>query len=275
MDRLPPAGSSPQLFGLLEYLDREQRGGTSYPAARQGQVSQSIASASFVASTQGQLTSTVRNIQRLIAHLRQDLNAICFELDEKHLNFDKPLTRPVGRKRTYTPDDVLNGVYQNKVIYGASAGLDRTSADVRILQFKQVGLISAETAREQLDFLDEKSEEGERIKRENTETVMAAKFYQEASLEDVSKVYMMMDRGVAEAKAISQLMEEKQAAAAAAQAQAAAAPPEGSVAGGGPPPAEGNVAGAAQQQMAFAKGGMPQQNGFQGPPLGQMLGGGR
>jgi hypothetical protein len=270
MDRLPPAGSSPQLFGLLEYLDREQRGGTSYPAARQGQVTQSIASASFVASTQGQLTSTVRNIQRLIAYLRQDMNAIMFELDEKHLNFEKPLTRPVGRKREYKPKETLGGVYQNKVIYGASAGLDRTSADVRILQFRQAGLISGETAREQLDFLDEKSEEGERIKAERAEEVMAAKFFEQASLEDVTKVYTAMQRGVAQAKAIADTLEER-------QAEIAAQPPPG-LPPGPPPGAGGGPLGAEQQQVALARGGRPgppEQNGFQGPPLEEMLAGRR
>ena len=60
--RLSPAGASPQLFNLLGYLDQEQRGGAANPQSRQGQVSQSIASAAFVSSTQGQLTSVVRKV---------------------------------------------------------------------------------------------------------------------------------------------------------------------------------------------------------------------
>lgn len=209
MGRLQPGGSSPQLFNILEYLDREQRAGVSFPAQRQGDVSQSIASASFVASTQGQLTSTVRNIQRLLSSFRETLNYVCFKLDETFLDNPKPLVRPVGKKKQYSPSRDIRGQCDSMVLYGAGAGLDRLNADVRVLQHLGAGLISKETARGQIDYLAQDGEEGDQINREMAESAMAQKFLMEAPWEVVAQAYKKMGEGLSLPDAITAVIEEQ------------------------------------------------------------------
>lgn len=265
MGRLSPAGSSPQLFQVLEYLDREQRSGVAYPAQRQGEVSQSIASASFVASTQGQLTSTVRNCQRLLGSVRKQLNAICFALDERFMDHPKPLLRPVGKKKEYSPSRDIKGQTDSIVSYGAGAGLDRMNADVRVLQHLGAGLISRETAREQIDYLAQDGEEADRINREMAESALTQKFLSEAPWDVIVQVWDEMAKGTSMAEAIATVQKASQAEAAAAQA-------------GGPPGTPGPVPedpSAAEAQLALQKGGgqagAPSQPKLQGPPITSIL----
>src|SRR3990167_7612703 len=106
--RVEPAGAAPQLFALLQLLDSEQRGALASPAARQGQFEGSIGSGSFMNASQGQLSTLVRSIQALIAEMQRQLVSTCMKLDEKYLDFDKPLIRSVQRKSTYKPSRDIN-----------------------------------------------------------------------------------------------------------------------------------------------------------------------
>jgi hypothetical protein len=209
--RLAPAGSSPQLYALLDLLEREQRVGVSYPASRQGEVQQSIASASFVNSTQGQLTSTVRHLQGKLGQLREDLVKISFEYDEEYcfmFTDKKPLFRTVGKKKTYSVKDIPEKP-MTKVIYGAGAGLDRLNADTRVLQHLGAGLISLETAREQIDYVSHDGEEQNRIEKETVQKVMVQKFLEEAPWQLAGKVSEIMDKeGVNLNEAIALVAEE-------------------------------------------------------------------
>jgi hypothetical protein len=211
-----------------------------------------------VASTQGQLTSTVRDIQRLLGAAREDLNTISFKLDEVHLDQEKPLLRPVGRKITYTPKKDIGSFYANKVIYGAGAGLDRLNADVRILQFKGAGMLSAESAGEQIDFISDPVGEQEKVQREAVESAALQKFLQDAPVDQVMSVYLDMNDGDDFPTAVKKTLAEAQAA------QQAAAP--------APVPVEAQ--GPATQQLALQKGAAPGGGApvqFTPPPLENIL----
>jgi hypothetical protein len=247
--RVEPAGQHPQLWHLLDFLDSEQRAGASYPVQRHGEVSQSIASAAFVNSTMGQLTTAVRNIQRLLGALRSDLNYVAYKVDEKYLNFQKPLMRAIGGKKTYTPEKAIDGKYYNMVTYGAGSGLDRANADVRVLQHQGAGIISKETAREQVDFITDPSEEQAKIERETTASALMQKILTEAPVDMTMKLFTLMSKGDNLAEAVEKL-----------QAEAAAAPaqPPGSP----PAAAPGQSTGPADAQAAatsLEKGGVPGQ----------------
>ncbi len=258
--RVAPAASAPQIFNILEYLDREQRGGVGYPSARQGEVTQSIASASFVASTQGQLTSTVRNIQRLISVLRGQLNQICYKLDEAYLDTTKPLLRSIGRKKSYTPSKDISGVYQNQVSYGAAAGLDRQNADVRILQLLGAQIISKEDAREQIDFIDDPRAVEGRVTMEQSEGALLQKLLSEAPLDMLLKLISLQAGGQSLAEAAAALVAE----------QAQQAPP---AAPGGPMMPGMETAGTQPgvEAQGLASGAMPPEAPtFAPPPLEQV-----
>lgn len=282
LGRLVPAGSSPQLFALLEYLEREQRGGVSYPAARQGEVSQSIASASFVASTQGSLTSVVRNLQRLLSFVQEQANVVSFKLDERYLNETKPLAMPVGPKKTYKPSSTIDGQYLNTVIYGAGGGLDRMNADVRVLQHLSAGLISRETAREQIEYLPQDGEENDRIEREMAGSALAQKFLTEAPWDLVAQVYARMDDGRSLAEAIKDVMAQQQQQQEQQQPTSPTLEAEAQTPGPKPTPDSpmeeqlalqkgGGQAGAGPAPAGPAGAGPQAEPTFQGPPIQQVL----
>jgi hypothetical protein len=257
--RVQPAGSSPEVFSLLEFLDREQRAGAGYPAARQGEVNQSIASASFVASTQGQLTTTVKNIQRLLADLRRQLNSISFSMDEMFLNTEKALDYPIGRKRTYKPKADIKGNYKNQVVYGAAAGLDRMQADVRVMQLMSAGIISKQDAREQIDFVNNPEGVENRVDLETTQNIILQKFLSEAPADQMLKLLAFQAQGLNLADALTKL-----------QKEAAAAQPALPAEGAPVPGAEGQP-GAQLQQQQIEKGANPPQPAFAPPPLEQIV----
>ncbi len=171
MRRVAPAQTNPQLFGFMELLDAEQRAQLGFPAARQGNVQQSIVSNAGIQGMQGQYSSLVREVQRMLGDLQEQAGCIAQEVDCKELDFEKPLIRNIGRKRTYTPTKVFGEEgdrYGIEVNYGAGSGLDRVNTDVRLLQLYSAGAISLETLLENVDFISDAPGEIEKRQREET-----------------------------------------------------------------------------------------------------------
>ena len=166
MRRVAPAASAPQIFAILEFLDREQRSAIGYPPARSGDTGKlNIVSGSAIATSQGALTSTVKDLLRLQASMREDIHRASLACDQQHLDFRKRLLRAVDKKRDYTPGKDIAGNYDVRVVYGAGAGLDRLNADVRVLNHFTSGLISDDTARNQIDYLTDPAGEPDRIEK--------------------------------------------------------------------------------------------------------------
>lgn len=154
MRRVAPGGMNPELFSLVEYLDQEERGSLAYPQTRQGTVPQSQGSASFVTSTQGQLTSMVKQSLRALAGVQERGAAAMYAIDETWLDFEKPMCTSVGRKTMYTPSKDIHGERRLKVSYGAGAGLDRLNTDVRLFNAFSAGVISDLKVLEELDYIE-------------------------------------------------------------------------------------------------------------------------
>lgn len=274
MRRVAPAGTSPQLFALLQYLDGEQRGQLAYPAARQGEVSQSIASAAFVESTQGQLSSVVREQQRLLADLRRTITNICFKLDEKYKDEQKPLIRAVNGKQNYKPSAVLQKQYDVKVIHGPAAGIGVLNADVRLLQYKGAGVVSDDTLRSHIpDIVNDPVGESDRIDRETTAKALQQRFLSDPMIpfETIADVLMLQEeKGLPLVQAVMAIRKQQMAAAPAA---APAAP------GQLPGPAAPAETSAAEQALALEKGETPAgpeqlEVEFAPPPMEQIFVGG-
>lgn len=266
--RVAPAPGSPQVFNLLSYLDDAQRGQAAYPSTRQGEVPARADSAAFVASTQGQLTSVVRNIQFLIGDLRKQATTVAMEMDSKELDFKKPLVRPAGKKVLYLPSKDIAGNYEVEVVYGAGAGLDRQSADVRLLQYYGNGAISAETMLENTDFVADPQMEIEKRQREELERVALQRFGSDpsVSLDYLFVVLGLMDEGMDFREAVQAAAEQV-----APQPQV---PQPGEAAPAGPP---GAAPSAPEQQAALEQGQVPQgaptavPAPFSPPPLEQVF----
>jgi hypothetical protein len=223
--RTPPAAPAAAVFGLEQILQNSIQGETVQPPARAGQIPQSQASATFVQSTQGRLTTTIKTIQDGMADLRVQMNTYGMKIDEKWLDSPKPLIRPVQNKRMYTPSKDIDGWYYHTVTFGVGAGIDRMTADQRLLQFLGAKAISLDEVRSQLDFLTDPSSEQEKIDRWQTADVL----FQRLATDPATPVALLAQINIAQSngKSFIEAIEEVQPQLIQLQQQqaAAAAPP--------------------------------------------------
>lgn len=268
IQRVAPAGSNPQLFAVLEYLERQVRANASYPAQRQGEVSQSIASASFVDRTLGQLATTVKQVQRRLAHLRRQLIEVGFSVDRAFLDERKPLLSPYKDRDSYVPSRDIPETYRCRVTYGAGAGLDALNKRAALHQDLAAGIISLEDAREQTDYLIKPGEVAAKRQREQVEEAILQRMVTDPQIgiDTLLRLAALLADGdtVLEAATKMAALEEQ----ARAEQQAAAGtggvlPPEPA-----PPTAEGLAAGAMppEASMVFAP---PPQLAMVRPPQGR------
>lgn len=253
--RVAPAGSDPALFALMNLLDLDQRGSIGYPASRQGEVSQSIASAAFVESSQGQFSSIIKNIQAHEADLRAQTTQTLLKLDVAHLDFEKPLIQAVGKKSAYLPSKDVGDKTAIRVMYGAGAGLSRQNADTRILNLLGARIIDRGTARDNIEFLRDRTDIQDKIEMENAEDALQQLFWPDPAVPIDLKFQVkrsMSEEGLSLTDAWEKVREEfekQQAAQTAAQAEQAQP-----TAPGAPEPAVGAIGDAEAQALALEKG---------------------
>ena len=231
LDRLPPSAPASAVWQMLAYMGDQEEKESIQPPARAGNVSQSIASGSFVDRTQGQLTSVVKELQDKMASLREQTNYICMKIDEKWMDESKPLIRSVNDKKEYTPSKDIAGWYLHEVKFGAGAGLDRLNADTRVLQHLSARLISREEARAEIDYLDDSASSQDKIDRENLADALLQRFVADPTtpMSAVAKTWLVMKK---EGKSLEEALEQTVPDILAAEERAQQA-------AGGPPSPEG------------------------------------
>lgn len=216
MRRTPPAAPASAVFGLVDYLQSEEESEGFQPRSRTGQIQGSNNSGSFVESTQGSLSSVVMEMQGYVADLRHDANIIAMKIDEKHLDTEKPLVRAVGEKKTYLPSRDIKGWHYHKVAFGAAAGMDRNSADQRVLQLMGAGLIDDSIARSQIDFIEGDTNVADDVDRMLLRKFMLQKMLQDPNITfaDLAQIDQLMAEGKSRDEALKevlpQLMERQQ-----------------------------------------------------------------
>jgi hypothetical protein len=202
----------------------------------------------------------------LLGDLRQQIHRVGFQLDERYLDREKPLYRPVGNQATYRPTKDIDGRHEIEIVYGVGAGLDRLNADVRLLQFRGAGIVSDETVRANVEFLTDPQAEPDRIEREEVARAIRQRFLTDPniSFDFIAEVLTLQRRdGLSLVDAVAKVRE-RMAAERERQAQQAEQLPQPEQA----PPA-------AEQQVALSRGAVPQPvplpAAFQPPPLEQVL----
>jgi hypothetical protein len=243
VSRLAPAAPAGTVWGMLNYTDQQESREAIEPSSRVGSVQQSIASGSFVYSTQGALTSFVTEMQDCMSDLREQLNTVMCRIDEEWMDFSKPLLKSVGKKKMYTPSKDIDGWYHHTIEFGATAGLDRVNGDTRVLNHLSARLIDRGTARDQIDYLDDDTSIQEKIDRENVADALLQRFATDPAtpISSLANIWLKMGSGGSLVAAMEEVVPELVAAEQASQPQAgapAAAEP-------GAPPPEGAPAGTA------------------------------
>jgi hypothetical protein len=269
---IEPARIAPEYFGVIQMLKDDTHGQVGIAPARAGDVRQSIASAAFVASVQGQQSTTVEDYEQQIAYLREDLNEIAFHQDKAALNFDKPMLVR-GPLRTYTPSVDLGEYPSNSVVYGYASGLDKLNRNVLLEAAARSRLLSRREAIVQGELSEDPDATMAAIEKEGVrDTLLAA--LQQLLISDPTQA-PIVGAAFNKGQDIFEVMEQLQAA------QAQAAPPAQPELGAGGPPGAGPPGGAQAAQLALLKGGqegssptlgeVPNQTQVSLPPLNQMV----
>jgi hypothetical protein len=248
----PPRQLNPQSFQILQFLESQIRAEIGYPEARQGEVSQSIASASFVGSVLGQLTTQVRAVARDLGYGRERWTNLAYKVDKMVLDYEKPLSRPVGKKGTYTPSADFSDRPKCKVIFGTGAGLDKLQQ--RQAQFQALGyrVISRKTVMGQMEEIGDVEGESLEIDKETWEDALVKQALQDPTMgyDGIAEVSALLEKGTPLLAALAEVKKQRQQAAL--QAQNAGGPPE--TAGEMEPP---NPNQAQAEQQALQRGGVP------------------
>ena len=256
-------GSSPQLYAMVDILDREGRFASVYPATRQGEISQAVASARFVESTLGERSTLVRAIHRVIADLIERAVGLGFSTDAAAGGEKRPLLAPASKRKDWTPDKLPESPLVS-VTFGAGSGLDSLNRGIKIERDLLAQLISRRMAREQTDYIDdpdrvERDIERERVRESifraiDQNPALAARFLQAVEDgEDVVSAFAKAQLAVEEAQA----QQQQQAAGPAPGPEAIGPETEG-------PPGESPL-------KAVEAGGTTPAPAF--PPLQELLGG--
>jgi hypothetical protein len=239
--------------------------------SRQGNVDQSQASASFVESLNSGLITEVQTLQGVMEVMMRQANVIAQEQDKIWCDTEKMvygLAKGGSFREKYTPSALLKDT-ANFVSYGAGSGLDKFNAQVRLDQLQRSGYVSKRWVRENVDGIENITQEEERIMDEAAIAAYMQGMLAKAAQGDLSAIGAFMDaRDNADGNILEALHEVIKQNPSVLQAPGQP----------GPAPQQGSAAGdmlAAQKGALPGAGGTPAAPGQPPggiPPLGQLLG---
>jgi hypothetical protein len=143
----------------MRVMDQAIRAAVLLPPSVTGDPNESVTSAAGISATQSMPNAEVVSMQRdTIAPMLQAANEVAFRGEEQYGDTEKTISgvsKGTPFTETYKPSADINGNYENEVVYGMGAGLDKISLNVALLQNKGEGMISDRTAREKSPFVDD------------------------------------------------------------------------------------------------------------------------
>lgn len=160
--RVPPATIRPEVFKIIQDLERHSRMAGTAPMSRSGNVDQSQASATFVEALSSGLTTEVSVLQKVVEVQLRKANEVAAAVDIAYCDTNKEIW---GGTETYTPS-ILMKKSDNNVIYGVVAGLDEMNAEIRVSQRVRDGFASRRWGRENLPGITNVTQEEQRIQEE-------------------------------------------------------------------------------------------------------------
>ena len=268
VDRLGPT-SHFDVKDLISRLSEEVSTQANYPQQLRGDPGASIVSARGIKSSMGALDARLA-----VAHKQFEIgfgkvSGFLLAMDETYCDADKTIVgdlRDLSEAEAYRPSKHVAGAWVARCTYGIGAGSDPANVEMRVNMSLASELISKETGREQLPFLDDPDAEPVKIFREMMQGSIAAGIAAQAANGDPTMAALAYDLLAKDDLNFDDVMGNL--------IEAIMAPPE-QAAGGTPgtDPATASVQGA----ESLARGGGP--GAAQGPPsglglpgLGQVLG---
>ena len=155
---------------LIARLGEEVGKQSVYPQQLTGDPGASIVSARGIGASMGALDARLA-----VAHKQFEVGwgkvaGFMLAFDEKFCNVEKTITggpTDKGEAETYFPERDVDGQWTVKATYGLGAGSDPANTEVRLSMHLSNGMISRETGREQLPFLEDPDAEEIKIFRQS------------------------------------------------------------------------------------------------------------
>ncbi len=176
VDRLGPA-SHFDVKDLISRLSEEASTQANYPQQLRGDPGASIVSARGIKSSMGALDARLA-----VAHKQFEIgfgkvSGFLLAMDETYCDADKTIVgdlRDLSDAEAYRPSKHVAGAWVARCTYGIGAGSDPANIEMRISMNLASGLISQETGRDQLPFLDDPDAEPVKIFREQMQMSITA-----------------------------------------------------------------------------------------------------
>jgi hypothetical protein len=252
MERIQGSGRF-DVKDLIARLGDELRQQSAFPQQLTGEPGASIISARGIDASMGQIDARQALAHKQFERLLIKITGMMLRFDEIYCAGEKTIhgdDRIYRTAETYNPKTDVDGHYVVSVTYGIGAGSDPQSREMRMAMWLSNEVLSAETVRENLNFLPDPTVEELRRARADTRKAVMLGVLQQASqgnLEIAAQFLAALDK---EEVSIDDAIEEL------VKALQAPAPSPGT---GLVPPGAGGDAGAEalQQAESLARGGIP------------------
>ncbi len=243
---------------LIARLANEARSQAAFPGQLQGDPGASIVSAKGIQASMGQIDARLALAHKQFEKFLEKGTALLLGFDEKYCDGEKTIHGDASEKKNpeiFIPSRDIAGHYDVTVKYGIGAGSDPGNRELRLSMNLQQGLISKESARDEMDFLEDPAREELKIVRQNAIDAFLASMLAKAQQGDMEAVAMLIESMKKEDTDIYEIVEKVM--------EKLRTPPEmapegGLPPGGGLPPELGALAGGGPE-------GLPPL-----PPLGDM-----
>ena len=265
IERLGPS-SHFDVKDLIARLGEEAGKQSVYPQQLSGDPGASIVSARGINASMGALDARLALAHKQFEVLFSKVSGHLLAMDEVFCDGDKTIvgdTRDTSKAEDYRPSEDVAGAWTAIATYGIGAGSDPANVEVRLSMHLANGLISRETARQQLPFLEDPDAESIFILREQMQDSLVQGVLAQAQSGDPTLAAVALDLMHSDDVTLESVVE---------KLVEALVSPE-------PQPAEGGqgALGAIQGAESLARGGIPGQAaqappGMGLPPLGNILG---
>lgn len=157
IERLGPSAHF-DVKDLIARLGEEAGKQSAYPQQLTGDPGASIVSARGINASMGALDARLALAHKQFEVLFSKTGGFLLAMDEVFCDGDKTIvgdTRDTQRAESYRPPEDVDGSWRAIATYGIGAGSDPANVEVRLSMHLANGLISRETARHQLPFLED------------------------------------------------------------------------------------------------------------------------
>lgn len=161
IERLGPSAHF-DVKDLIARLGEEAGKQSAYPQQLTGDPGASIVSARGINASMGALDARLALAHKQFETLFSKVSGSLLAFDEVFCDGDKTIvgdTRDTSKAEDYRPSKDVDGAWAASATYGIGAGSDPANVEVRISMHLANGLISRETAREQLPYLEDPAAE--------------------------------------------------------------------------------------------------------------------